>query len=271
MKYHAFISYSHKDRKFAKWLHKKIESYKIPEEIRKLSKINRLFPVFLDEEELNLTSNLPQSLQDNLLSSKYLIVISSEASAKSKWVYEEIKFFKTNKEKENIIVLYAGERKSSEISDFEFKNIRYFPESLVRKIDNNGILLAEYENDPLFLDFTLNKSNTKKHILKIIATLLDVELSMVEKREEILEKRRKAYYLIISLIFIITLALGLYQWHNSNQLFNKLIDSNYEKERNEVMLESAKKRAELAAKIAADLSKRVQSSEENHKDIPINK
>ena len=35
-KYKAFISYSHKDIKFARWLQKSIENYKIPKSLREL-------------------------------------------------------------------------------------------------------------------------------------------------------------------------------------------------------------------------------------------
>ena len=34
-KYRAFISYSHQNEKFGKWLHKSLEKYKIPKELRK--------------------------------------------------------------------------------------------------------------------------------------------------------------------------------------------------------------------------------------------
>ena len=54
-KYWAFISYSHADEEWAKWLHKSIETYRVPRKIvgretpqRQISK--RLFPVFRDRE-----------------------------------------------------------------------------------------------------------------------------------------------------------------------------------------------------------------------------
>ena len=45
-KYRAFISYSPQDDKFGKWLHKSLEKYKIPKELRKAQ------PHFLGREIL---------------------------------------------------------------------------------------------------------------------------------------------------------------------------------------------------------------------------
>ena len=94
--YKAFISYSHKDEKFGKWLHKALEKYKIPKELRKdhphLPK--SLFPIFRDREELSTSSDLGTEILKALHHSKYLIIICSVHSAKSQWVNQEIIDFK---------------------------------------------------------------------------------------------------------------------------------------------------------------------------------
>ena len=79
--YKAFISYSHKDEKFGKWLHKALEKYKIPKELRKdyPSLPKSLFPIFRDREELHTSSNLGVEILKGLKNSKYLIVICSIA------------------------------------------------------------------------------------------------------------------------------------------------------------------------------------------------
>ena len=64
-KYRAFISYSHKDKAFALWLHQAIENHKIPKSIKKkypyLPKDLKR-SIFIDEEELSSGSSLPVSL-----------------------------------------------------------------------------------------------------------------------------------------------------------------------------------------------------------------
>ena len=99
-KYWAFISYSHADEEWAKWLHKSIETYRVPRKIvgRETAQgqiSRRLFPVFRDREELPGASDLGGKLQDALTKSRSLIVICSPKSAVSKWVNEEVKTYKS--------------------------------------------------------------------------------------------------------------------------------------------------------------------------------
>ncbi|MFZ2089912.1 MAG: hypothetical protein WAU47_15195, partial [Desulfobaccales bacterium] len=56
-KYWAFISYSHQDEKWAAWLHKGLETYRIPQNLvggeeRDFPVPKKIFPVFRDREEL---------------------------------------------------------------------------------------------------------------------------------------------------------------------------------------------------------------------------
>ena len=82
--YYAFISYSHKDEKWAKWLQRKLESYRLPTVIRKESaKVlpKRIAPVFLDATDLSV-GKLNAKLNQELEASRYLIVVCSPNSAK---------------------------------------------------------------------------------------------------------------------------------------------------------------------------------------------
>jgi eukaryotic-like serine/threonine-protein kinase len=63
-KYWAFISYSHRDSRWADWLHKAIESYRPPTKLVGTHTAfglvpKRLSPVFRDREELALSSMPP--------------------------------------------------------------------------------------------------------------------------------------------------------------------------------------------------------------------
>ena len=89
-KRYAFISYNHKDQEMAKWLQAKLESYKLPTEIHNEFENSRyLRPVFRDKTDLN-AGILSEELKKHLISSKYLVVVCSPNSAKSKWVSREI-------------------------------------------------------------------------------------------------------------------------------------------------------------------------------------
>ncbi|MBR4887089.1 MAG: TIR domain-containing protein [Muribaculaceae bacterium] len=92
-KYFAFISYSHRDEKIARWLQRKLESYKLPSEIHNdLDSSRYLRPVFRDRSDLD-GGVLTDVLREKLQNSKYLIVICSPNSASSQWVSNEVKAF----------------------------------------------------------------------------------------------------------------------------------------------------------------------------------
>lgn len=68
MKYWAFISYSHRDAAIADWLHKKLETYRVPGSLvgtpsRDGTVPARLLPIFRDREELPTSSQLGDNLQ----------------------------------------------------------------------------------------------------------------------------------------------------------------------------------------------------------------
>jgi len=95
----AFLSYSHRDRGWANWLHRAIETYQVPD--RLVGRTGpagtipaRLSPAFRDREELAASSDLGDRLGAALDGSKFLVVLCSPASASSKWTNQEIIQFK---------------------------------------------------------------------------------------------------------------------------------------------------------------------------------
>ena len=111
-KYWAFLSYSHQDNisvradgrssciKWAEWLHREIEAYQVPAEFRNRNTCTgepmpkRFFPVFQDEKELPLSGDLGESIRQALQQSRFLIIICSPRSAVSRYVNEEVRYFK---------------------------------------------------------------------------------------------------------------------------------------------------------------------------------
>ncbi len=89
----VFISYNHRDVKWAKWLQQKLEWYRLPTEAHnELSDSRYIRPVFRDRDTLT-SGVLNDSLRAHLEASRYLVVICSPNSAKSEWVSDEIKAF----------------------------------------------------------------------------------------------------------------------------------------------------------------------------------
>ena len=102
----AFISYKREDEKWAKWLQKKLEYYKLPLEVRdknpNMDFLERPRPVFKDTTDLS-GGVLAQVIKEGLASSKFLVVICSPCAAKSEWVCKEVQEFIDSGREEYII------------------------------------------------------------------------------------------------------------------------------------------------------------------------
>ncbi len=100
-KFYAFISYRRggEDEKVAKWLQRRLESYRVPVDIadRLDAPADWDFPerltVFRDRTDLGAHVDLTEGLARSLKSSRFLIVVCSPRSAASPWVEEEVRFF----------------------------------------------------------------------------------------------------------------------------------------------------------------------------------
>src|SRR5688572_4994136 len=98
-RYRAFISYTHADELWAKWLHQALESYKVPKRLvgrdTPFGPVpQRLTPIFRDRDELATATSLGETLTIALKESACLLIICSRKAARSPWVNEEIKTFK---------------------------------------------------------------------------------------------------------------------------------------------------------------------------------
>lgn len=97
---YAFISYSHRDEKWAAWIQRKLEAYRLPSVIRKEAGSTipeRIRPVFRDATDLG-AGRLRNNLQKELETSRFLIVVCSPNSATPNaegkhWVNDEVTHF----------------------------------------------------------------------------------------------------------------------------------------------------------------------------------
>ena len=93
LSYIAFISYNHEDVKWAKWLRRRLEWYRLPAEINNdFSDSRYMRPVFRDRDTLT-SGILNDSIKQNLNTSKYLVVVCSPHAAQSQWVSVEVQAF----------------------------------------------------------------------------------------------------------------------------------------------------------------------------------
>jgi hypothetical protein len=93
--YDAFISYRHveRDRKWAEWLIDALERFRVPQSLQKKGCPGRLRKIFRDEDEVPASADLNDQIKQALIASRYLIVVCSAFTPRSKWVEREIEMF----------------------------------------------------------------------------------------------------------------------------------------------------------------------------------
>ena len=127
--YTAFISYRHlsPDQEVAKWLHTAIETYRIPDAIRKQTGRKAMGKCFRDAEELPLSPSLGDDIERALLNSDWLIAVCTPRYLQSRWCMQELEFFAAHKGRDRILLVLAEGRPAESI-----------PEMLRWRIDENG-------------------------------------------------------------------------------------------------------------------------------------
>lgn len=196
-RYYAFISYNSVDEKWAKWLQNKLEYYHIPSALYKeypeLPK--KIRPIFWYKQDLSGT-RLKKALNDELSSSKYLIVICSPDSAKADWVNDEVETFISQGKGDKIIpFIVAGTPHASKESD------ECFPPALLnlnREEEIRGI--------------DVHRKEGKYHALvDVIATMFGVRFDALWQRHERRRKKiRNLWIAVASVLLLFT--LGIYDY-----------------------------------------------------------
>lgn len=255
VEYMAFISYRHADnyedgRKWADWLHHILETYEISTELvgqpnQFQQRIpSQIYPVFQDEKELSVDSDLSASIQRALDRTQTLVVLCSPQSVKSRYVEEEIAYFKQLGRAKRIIavILYGqpGGKEEGNVNEQEC-----FPLPLRHDVTGTEHLAADVRTSDQQQGFTTphayrawlesqhkysrsqvqtmtNAYRDRLELakLKIIAGILGVSLADLTKRDKAyqLQKAQKRQKVIkrvaigFAFLFLLALASGVYAW-----------------------------------------------------------
>ena len=201
MRYSAFISYNHRDRDWAIWLHRSLERYSVPKRLwgrpAPWGEIGqRLPPVFRDRDELATSSDLAAAVKEALADAAFLIVVCSPNSARSKWVNEEIEtFIAAGREKFIRLIIVDGEPHSPD------PDRECLPPSLTR----------DGAPEPLAADVRNEADGKQAAKLKILAGILGVPYDALRQREAARrQKRLAAIALAASVGFIIMAGLTVF-------------------------------------------------------------
>ncbi len=218
MKYWAFLSYSHRDAEWGDWLHKALETYRVPRRLpgkqsRDGTVPERVFPIFRDREELPVSANLGTNINQALEESRYLIVICSPHSAQSRWVNEEIKTFRKLGRADRILALIvAGEPNASDGKPGFSATEECFPEALRFRQMVNGEITAEW-TELIAADAREGKDEKTNAKLKLLAGLLGVNYDDLRQREQ--ERRfRQTHRIVLAALVLVgafaALSIGLF-------------------------------------------------------------
>lgn len=191
-RYWSFMSYSHADQKWADWLYKALETYRIPKGIKSAYASNlpkRLYPIFRDVDELPGSSDLGAKLKEALEASRTLIVLCSPSAAQSKWVNEEIGIFQAGGKGNRIFcVVVDGEPNAAD------PNRNCFPPNL--RLGNR---------EPLGCDPRDEVDGKKNALLRLVAGIVGLNYDALKQRDRQRRIRRRITLSIAGLLLVTVL------------------------------------------------------------------
>ena len=196
--YKAFISYRHLplEKRIAIKLHRRIEHYLIPKELRKNGE-KHLGYVFRDQDELPISSDLTANIQQALDRSEYLIVICTPETEKSAWVLREITYFLEHHDRNHVLALLADG--SAETS---------FPAPLTTLCDETGQAIGQIE--PLAANIAADSAWKRNRLfatesIRLLAALIGCPYDALYKREQRYKRRR-----FLAAALLVFAVLGVY-------------------------------------------------------------
>ncbi|MDR2043184.1 MAG: TIR domain-containing protein [Clostridium sp.] len=184
-RYDAFISYSHRDKKEAAWLQRKLERYRIPRAIRtERGRVAQKLKIFRDETDLE-AGGLAESINDKLDKSSKLIVVCSPNTPVSSWVPLEIQhFIDCGRSKDILPVVIDGEWHDDQ------NNV--MPDNL--NAVKNNLFVSSYAD-----------IQKRTAYLKILSGVLGTDFDALVRRES---KRRRTSSIVIAALSLAAVLLG---------------------------------------------------------------
>lgn len=187
--YYAFVSYKHGDKKWAKWVQKRIELYRLPVE---LLKENQIFPEYVspicrDDTDLSGGKSVEWSLSDKVAKSKYLIVICSRKMQQNpKYIDFEIEAFLAAGNPVHRIIPFVidGEPNSADPAK----------ECLPPALKKLG--------DKLPVCVILNRHKRRESTIKLVASILELEPKALRSHDQAHRQRQAIIGLILGTVFL---------------------------------------------------------------------
>jgi formylglycine-generating enzyme required for sulfatase activity len=221
LKYRAFLSYSHADTRAAKRVHGRLEGFHVDKEL-----VGRetptgpipetLRPIFRDRHEFDAGGSLVEQTIAALDGSAALIVLASPHAARSKYVNEELRQFKSRHPERPVIPLIVD-------GDPGDPEKECFPPTLRFSVASDGVI-TDTPVDVIAADLREKGDGIELALAKIVARLLGLAPDEVyrradrERRRQARQTRRVQALIYVLLVGIIT---GLVGWINQSFLMEQ--------------------------------------------------
>jgi len=218
IRYRAFLSYSHADTAWAKWLHAALEGFRIDKDLvgrnTPLGPVPKtLRPIFRDREDFSGGHALTDATVAALDASSALIVLCSPVAAGRPAVNEEVRLFRSRNSDRPVIPV---------VVDGVFPD--NFPPALRYAIASDGTVT---DQPVTILGPDLRESGDGKllGLAKVVAGLIGVSSDDIFRRAERARRRRNRFWAGLAGVFLL-LAVGttvsaVYAWHQlkTNEAF----------------------------------------------------
>jgi len=218
IRYRAFMSYSHRDTAWARWLHKALEDYRIDKDLvgRETSAgpvPKTLRPIFRDREDFSGGSTLTAATVAALDASAAVLVLCSTVSASRPAVNEEVRLFRSRHPDRPVIpVIIDGTPPDN------------FPPALRYELGADGTI-TDHPVTVLGPDLRDSGDGKSLGLAKVIAGLIGIGTDEVFRRAERARKRRNRFWGALAGVFL-ALALAasasaVYAWQQlkTNEAF----------------------------------------------------
>ncbi|MBP5774599.1 MAG: toll/interleukin-1 receptor domain-containing protein [Clostridiales bacterium] len=206
-KYDAFISYRHaeKDTQIASEIQKSLERFSIPKALQKKTGKKRFNRVFRDVEELPISSNLTEDIEEALRVSEYLIVICSFRTSESDWVRREIEtFLELHDYNKQLILTVLVEGEPDEVIPEILRH-----DNITHYLADGTFYCKDEVVEPLAADYRMPVSRARKiELPRLAAAMLDCNYDEIIRRRK--SYKRTRMFIWTALVGAAAIAFAIY-------------------------------------------------------------
>ena len=198
--YWAYIAYSSKDGKWAKWLHKRLGNYRIPRKFQDVlmpdgTKLGKhVGPVFFQDCSSEEGAGIRKALYEaRMQQSLYLIVICSIKSARSKWIEKEIEDYRKLHGDDGVIALIVDGVPNASSNLKLDDGLECLPYAL------------RWPMEPLIGNLQDNADGKERGFLKILANIINIGFEDLYREHERTQRKQRIIVGVLAAGIIATL------------------------------------------------------------------